>query len=98
MEYKVICINSKNCPSGIPTESWIEEGEVYTVIYASNMARQKLVLGYRLAEISLPTTGDYQYYLADRFRPLTDEDLEAEEAVKQLLEETLERELISLEL
>lgn len=93
MNYKVICINDKNRPSGVPIENWIELGEVYTVIYASNMARQGMVLGYRLAEVSLPSVGDYQYYLSLRFRPLTDDDLLAEEAVKDLIRETIEEDL-----
>lgn len=93
MSYKVICINSKNRPPEIPIENWVEEGETYTVIHTANMSRQKMVLGYRLGEVSLPAVGDYQYYLGSRFRPLTEDDQKAEKAVKELLQETLEREL-----
>jgi hypothetical protein len=88
--YRVVCINSKKRPSGIPITSWIEEGEVYTVIHAANMARQRMTLGYKLAEVQLPEGSDYEYYAASRFRPYDSQDAEAESAVEELLMEELE--------
>lgn len=97
MNYRVICIDAKNRPSNIPIENWIEEGETYTVIDAANMAKQGMVLGVKLSEISLPPTSEFEYYLADRFRPVSEEDLEAEEAVRQLIEESFMEELLVVE-
>jgi hypothetical protein len=45
-------------------------------------------IGYKLAEIDIPEDCDYQYFLANRFRPYSDEDAEMEEALTELLEET----------
>lgn len=87
--YRVVCINNKKRPSGIPTSSWIEEGEVYTVIHALNMARQRMTLGYILAEVQLPENSDYECYAASRFRPYSEQDAEAEAAVEELLMEEL---------
>lgn len=88
--YRVICINDKMKPAAVPAGSWVEEGEIYTVIHASNMARQRMTLGYKLAEVEMPEGIDYEYYAASRFRPYTDEDLEAEKAVEELLMEEFE--------
>lgn len=88
--YRVVCINDKAKPSAIPSGSWIEEGEVYTVIMASNMALQRMTLGYKLAEVSMPRDCEYQYYTASRFRPYSDDDKLAEQAVEQLLLEELQ--------
>jgi hypothetical protein len=92
---KVVCINDAKRPAGVPATSWIEKGKEYTVIDAKNMLRQRGVLGYKLAEISMPEDSEYQFYSAYRFRPVDDiNDTEAEEAVEELLEEVLEDELV----
>jgi len=51
------------------------------------MAMQGNVLGLVLDEISLPVVCPYDCFLSERFRPATDDDLDAIEAVKALLEE-----------
>lgn len=88
--YRVICINDKMKPATVPLTSWIENGEVYTVIHAANMARQRMTLGYKLAEVEMPEGIDYEYYAASRFRPYEDSDAEAEKAVEELLMEEFE--------
>lgn len=85
-DFKVICVNDKNKPSGFIGE-WIKSGEVYTVIDVKKLARQRMVLGYKLAEKSINPESNYQYFIANRFRPYSDEDMEAEKAVAELLEE-----------
>jgi hypothetical protein len=90
MEYKVICINASNRPTEVPVGSWIEKDETYTVIGASNMARQRMTLGYKLEEVEFPDDCEYQYYSASRFRPVTEDDMAAEAALEELLSEQLE--------
>ena len=94
--FRIICINDKNKPSSIPQSSWIEQDEIYTVIFASNMGKQKMILGYKLDEVSMPEDCEYQYYIASRFRPYTEDDALAEKAVEELLEEVLELELLDI--
>lgn len=96
MKFKVVCINAKNKPSEVPESSWVEEHEIYTVILVSRMAKQGMILGFKLAEVSMPEGCKYQHYMADRFRPATEDDFEAAEAVRKLLEESLELELVEL--
>jgi hypothetical protein len=86
--FRIVCINDKARPKGFPAGCWIESGEVYTVVDAKYLARQRMSIGYKLAEIDIPQDCDYQYFLANRFRPYSDEDAEMEEALSELLEET----------
>jgi hypothetical protein len=86
--FRIVCINDKARPKGFPVSCWIESGEVYTVVDAKYLARQRMSVGYKLAEIDIPEDCDYQYFLANRFRPYSDEDAELEEALSELLEET----------
>ena len=83
--YRVVCINDKKKPSEIPSSSWIEEGEVYTVTKVVKMAKQRMTLAYLLAEVSFPEDSKYECYVASRFRPYTDDDAKAEAAVEELL-------------
>lgn len=93
-KFRVVCINDKNKPVEVPASSWVEKEEVYTVVGASNMARQGMMVGFKLAEVQMPIDCDYQYYASYRFRPYTDADAEAEKAVEALLEEIGELELV----
>ena len=91
---KVVCINDSKRPAGVPATAWVKKGKEYTVTDAANMARQRGILGYKLAEVQMPEDSEYQYYSAHRFRPVDDiNDNEAEEAVEELLEEVFEEEL-----
>jgi hypothetical protein len=86
--FRIVCVNDKVRPKGFPAGSWVEAGEVYTVVDAKYLARQRMSIGYKLAEIDIPEDCDYQYFLSNRFRPYSDEDAEMEEALTELLEET----------
>lgn len=87
---KVICINDKNRPKEIPPEKWIEEGKVYTVLFATTLSIQLNKVGYMLAEIDLDhTCFPYHYFDSERFS--LDTDLETL-TVKE--EEDLELEVI----
>lgn len=90
--FKVVCVNDKAKPAEYFGE-WIEKGEVYTVIDAKYLARQRMSIGYKLEEIYMPAESPYQYFLSNRFRPYTDEDAMLEYALEELLEETYEETL-----
>lgn len=85
--FRVVCVNDRAMPKGFPANRWIKKGEVYTVSEAKYLARQHMSIGYKLFEIELPEDCPYQFFLANRFRPYSDDDAEAEKAVEQLLEE-----------
>lgn len=88
--FKVVAVNTNGRPESIPTSKWIVKDEVYTVIQMDYLNIQGRVLGFKLEEINIDDCFPYQYYSADRFRPFTEEDAEAEEAVRKLLEESVE--------
>lgn len=85
--FKVVCVNSQAKPSVIPQHLWVEKEEMYTVIRVQKMAKQLGIFGFVLEEISPPKESGYDSYAHYRFRPATEEDFEAIEAVKKLLEE-----------
>lgn len=85
--FRVVCRNDKAMPVGFPPGCWIKKGQVYTVVEASLLARQGMVVGYKLAEIDLPADCEYQFFLAMRFTPYDELDAEASEAVSELLKE-----------
>jgi len=65
---KVLCINDSNRPAKIPAENWIKEGKVYTVIDVKQMGLQKGLMGYKLAEVSIPESSfPYEYFSSSRF-------------------------------
>lgn len=87
MDFKVICINDKYKPEGFIGD-WIVKGEIYTVIESVKLIRQRKVDGYKLMEKNIHPESKYQYFIANRFAIYEgEEELEAEEAVKELLEE-----------
>lgn len=87
--FRVVCVNDKAKPADYFGE-WIEKGEVYTVIDAKYLARQRMSIGYKLAEVDRPSESPYQYFMANRFRPYTEEDAMLEYALEELLEECYE--------
>lgn len=89
---RVICINDKGRPADF-TGDWVEKDEVYEVIAATNLANYGIP-GFKLKGMRLDPP--YEYYLSTRFRPYTQEDMEAEEAVKKLLEEIQEEQWLEL--
>ena len=93
MSFKVICKNDKAMPKDFPAAYWIEYGEVYTVVDSKKMANNRMATGYKLEEIDIPQDCPYQYFLANRFVPYQD-DLEAEMAMQELLEEVEEITLV----
>ncbi len=88
--FRVVAINTQGRPNEIPTSKWIEKDEVYTVIQMDHLNVQGKLLGFKLEEINIDDCFPYQYFSANRFRPFSKEDAEAEEAVKKLLEEQVE--------
>ena len=87
-KFKVICINDKARPDGIPTSKWIKEGETYTVIQISQLLIQVGIVGFKLAEVNIDDCFPYQFFAATRFaipQPIKNEWAESE--LDRLLEE-----------
>ena len=83
---QVICINDLDKPVQIPQNKWAKKGEVYTVIYASNMTVQVNKLGFVLKEITLDESCfPYEYFDAERFAVV--EANKSKVASKELLAE-----------
>jgi hypothetical protein len=75
--FKVIAINDSNKPNDIPSSRWIVKDDVYTVTQMDYMNIQNRLLGFKLEEKNIDDCFPYQYFSADRFRPLTEEDVKA---------------------
>lgn len=86
MEFKVIAVDVQNRPNEIPISKWLVKDEAYTVYQMDYMNIQNRILGFKIEEIDLSGYFPYQYFSACRFRPFSEEDKKAEEAVKELLE------------
>ncbi len=87
-EFKVICINDKARPDGIPTSKWVKEGETYTVTSVAKLLIQGGKLGFKLAELNIDDCFPYQYFSAERFGiPVETPDRWAEYELDRLLEE-----------
>lgn len=86
--FRVVCVNDRSKPDGFIGD-WIKKGEIYTVVDAKKLARQRLSIGYKFAELNIDEKSVFQYFLANRFRPYDEDDAKAEEAVQELLEESL---------
>lgn len=65
--FKVICIDDRNRPDGIPTNKWIQCGHSYTVIEVAKMRVQGGILGFKLQEINIDDCFPYQFFSASRF-------------------------------
>lgn len=87
IRFQVVCTDAKNRPAEIPQSLWLEKDELYSVTSVQTMINQPGKQGFILAELPLPKESKYDSFLSDRFRPATEEDYEALEAVKKLLEE-----------
>ena len=64
-EFRVVCINDKYKPDGFIGD-WIESGEVYTVVDAKYLKRQRNMIGYKLAELNISEESKFQYFLSNR--------------------------------
>lgn len=91
--FRVVCVNDSAKPDGFIGE-WIKKNEIYTVVDAKNLARQRMTLGYKLAEITISESSTYQYFLSNRFKPLSEEDEMMEKALEDLMKEVEETNLV----
>lgn len=83
---KVICINDSNRPSDHPLSKWVIKDNIYTVIEAHKLGLMGGALGVQLEEIDL--TGERcTYFLASRFKPVSESPEGFEEAMKDLITE-----------
>jgi hypothetical protein len=90
-KFHVICINDKNKPASISQKNWPkEEAEIYTVVKVQTMANQANITGFVLEEIQPDANSGFDSYKATRFAPATEADIAALNAVKELVEESLE--------
>lgn len=85
--FKVVCIDSTNRPNEIPVNLWVEKDEVYEVIQMDYLNIQNRILGVKLAEKNIDNCFPYQYFALTRFRPYTEDDAKAIDAVEKLLRE-----------
>ena len=91
--FRVVCVNDSAKPNGFIGE-WIKKNEIYTVIDAKNLAKQRMTLGYKLAEATISEESKFQYFLSNRFRPLSEEDEMMEKALEDLMKEVEETNLV----
>jgi len=86
--FRVICVDDRNRPDGVPTSQWPKKGQFYTVTEVSKMRVQGGLLGFKLAELNIDSCFPYQYYSANRFRiPVFTGNEETEAMLEKLLEE-----------
>lgn len=95
-EFKVVCINDKNIPAEIPAELRVEAHEMYTVSGVERMFWQPGKIGLKLKELPFPEGFKYSSWISERFRPATEDDYLALEAVAELLQEVEEMDLVPL--
>ncbi len=95
-KFKVVCINDSNKPVDFPAGCWIQKDEIYTVISVQTMANQGGIISFVLQEIKFPSNSKYDSFICERFRPATEDDIEAERLVRELLLEVEEGLLIEL--
>ena len=95
-KFKVVCVNDKNKPSDFPEGCWIEKDELYTVVCVNMMANQGNRFSFVLEEIKFPEGSPYDSFFCERFRPASEDDLEAERLVKELLLEVGSDSLLEL--
>ena len=94
IKFKVICINDKDRPDGIPLSKWIKESEVYTVTEVTRMRIQGGKLGFKLAEVNIDDCFPYQYFDASRFALLGSPGEQwAENELDRILEDAKEESL-----
>lgn len=85
--FKVVCVNDRAKPDGFIGD-WVQKNQIYTVIDAKYLERQHMSVGYKIAELKISEESMYQFFLANRFRPLSENDEHnMEEAFQELLEE-----------
>lgn len=84
--FRVVCVNDKAKPNNFVGD-WIQRDEIYTVVDAKHLTRQRMTLGYKLAEVNISDHSPYQFFLSNRFRPLSEEDEMMERALEELMEE-----------
>jgi hypothetical protein len=65
--FKVICIDDKNRPDGIPTSKWVKKDQEYTVIHIGKLNLQGGILGFKLEELNIDDCFPYQFFAATRF-------------------------------
>ena len=93
IRFKVVCIDDKNRPDGIPINRWVKKDQIYTVIEVARLRIQGSMLGFKLSEINIDDCFPYQYFAASRFLPLLPkEDDWIEETLDRLLEEAKKEE------
>jgi len=94
IKFKVICINDKARPDGIPLSKWIKESEIYTVTEVTKMRIQGGRLGFKLAEVNIDDCFPYQYFDASRFALLGSPGEQwAENELDRILEDAKEESL-----
>lgn len=84
---RVVCVNDIGRPNEIPVSRWVKKGDYYTIIKIDKMLVQGGILGCKLKEINNDDLAPYTHFAVSRFRPLTEDEKEAEQSVEQLMKE-----------
>ncbi len=75
-DIKLVCLDDRNIPIGVPKSKYVKEGNEYTLLFIYWMPNQKCQ-GFELAEIEFgEDCGKYICYRGNRFG-IRAEDLEA---------------------
>jgi len=96
--FRVVAVDVSGKPNDIPLNKWIVKDDVYTVIQMDHLNIQNRLLGFKLKEINIDDCFPYQYFSANRFRVFSEDDQKAMDAVEELLNDTLVKELEIIEL
>lgn len=83
---KVICINANNRPNEVPASRWIKKDQEYTVREVCKLNIQGGILGFKLEEINNDDLSPWEYFRADRFRPVQPDEVVSEELEEILTE------------
>ena len=94
---RVVCVNDIGRPNDIPTSRWVKKGNFYTIIKIDKMVVQGNILGCKLEEINNDDLVPYTHFALERFRPLTEDEKQAEQSVEELMKELeIEPDLVEL--
>ena len=86
--FTVICMDDKRRPVEIPPEKWVKEGRSYTALKAKPVMGGKA--GFVLKEITLDESNyPYDCINVERFGIPSTDNAESEEAVNELIQESL---------
>lgn len=82
---RVVCVNDIGRPETIPPDRWVKKDDYYTIIQVDKMSIQNNMLGCKIAEINNDDLFPYTHFALNRFRPLTEDEVAAEQSLEELI-------------